>query len=78
MCDTGNSDQQCNNDNSEQCNTNSKYHINNDDDLFRRKHNLYSNTGQWRNNTNLCMEDKRNNSSRSDRSNIYDNDPCEQ
>ena len=78
MCYTSNSDQQCNNDYSEECNTNSKYHINNDNDLFRRKCNLYRNTGQWRNNTNLCMEDKRNNSSRSDRSNICDNDTCKQ
>ena len=58
MCNTGNSDKQCNNDNSEQCNTNSKYYINNDNDLFRRKHNLYSHTDQRRNNTNLCMEGK--------------------
>ena len=40
MCNTGNSNKQCNNDHSNECNTIGKYHINNDDDLFRRKCNL--------------------------------------
>ena len=58
MCNTRNSNKQCNNNYSEQCHTISKYYINNNNDLFGRQRNLYGNTCQWWNNSNLCMADK--------------------
>ena len=78
MCNTCHSNKQCDNDYSNECNTIGNNHINNNNDLFRRKRNLHGNTGQWRNNTTYVWKINGSNGSRSTNSNIYDNNPCKQ